>query len=172
MGWVNFTRNWADYEKGFGDLDGEFWIGLKNIYELTNQQNTMKVKLWDNNGNSLNWNYLLFRLYDQNRRYAISHFTRGTGDGRDDAFGQTMNHATRFHTYDNIRNGCGYSRQSGWWYYDNDCNSNSNPNGRHQRSYICGGDWMGERLFWQTSRGYRLFTHAEMKIRAQSCTLS
>ena len=37
MGWVNFVRGWTDYKNGFGDLDGEFWIGLKQIHELTNQ---------------------------------------------------------------------------------------------------------------------------------------
>ena len=31
-GTVNFTRKWDDYVNGFGDLDGEFWIGLNNIY--------------------------------------------------------------------------------------------------------------------------------------------
>ena len=30
-GTVNFTRCWNDYENGFGDLDGEFWYGLKNF---------------------------------------------------------------------------------------------------------------------------------------------
>ena len=29
-GTVNFTQNWEDYENGFGDLDGEFWIGHTN----------------------------------------------------------------------------------------------------------------------------------------------
>ena len=32
-GIVNFTRNWENYVNGFGDLDGEFWIGLNNIYQ-------------------------------------------------------------------------------------------------------------------------------------------
>ena len=27
-GTVDFYRNWADYVKGFGDLNGEFWLGL------------------------------------------------------------------------------------------------------------------------------------------------
>ena len=29
---VNFNRNWADYEKGFGNLTTEFWYGLAEIH--------------------------------------------------------------------------------------------------------------------------------------------
>ena len=29
---VNFTKNWADYEEGFGDLNTEFWYGLENNF--------------------------------------------------------------------------------------------------------------------------------------------
>ena len=32
---VNFNRKWADYEKGFGDLNIEFWYGLEEIHCLT-----------------------------------------------------------------------------------------------------------------------------------------
>ena len=34
-GSVDFNRPWSDYEKGFGDLNEEFWYGLKNINCLT-----------------------------------------------------------------------------------------------------------------------------------------
>ena len=34
-GSVDFNRSWSDYEKGFGDLNGEFWYGLKNMNCLT-----------------------------------------------------------------------------------------------------------------------------------------
>ena len=34
-GSVDFNRPWSDYEKGFGDLNGEFWYGLRNINCLT-----------------------------------------------------------------------------------------------------------------------------------------
>ena len=33
-GRVNFYRGWKDYEEGFGDLDSEFWYGLRNIHCL------------------------------------------------------------------------------------------------------------------------------------------
>ena len=34
-GSVDFNRPWNDYEKGFGDLNGEFWYGLKSMHCLT-----------------------------------------------------------------------------------------------------------------------------------------
>ena len=24
---VDFNRNWTEYKQGFGDLDGDFWLG-------------------------------------------------------------------------------------------------------------------------------------------------
>ncbi|CAC5362064.1 Fibrinogen-like protein A,Ryncolin-4,Angiopoietin-related protein 1,Ficolin-1-B,Ficolin-2,Ryncolin-1,Tenascin-R,Fibrinogen-like protein 1,Tenascin-X,Fibrinogen C domain-containing protein 1-A,Tenascin-N,Ryncolin-3,Tenascin,Fibroleukin,Fibrinogen C domain-containing protein 1,Angiopoietin-related protein 3,Ryncolin-2,Techylectin-5B,Angiopoietin-related protein 2,Angiopoietin-2,Microfibril-associated glycoprotein 4,Fibrinogen alpha chain,Ficolin-1-A,Ficolin-1,Fibrinogen C domain-containing protein 1-B,Angiop len=34
-GSVNFQRNWKDYENGFGNVDGEYWLGNKHIHSLT-----------------------------------------------------------------------------------------------------------------------------------------
>ena len=34
-GSLDFNRPWSDYEKGFGDLDGEFWYGLTSMNCLT-----------------------------------------------------------------------------------------------------------------------------------------
>ena len=28
----DFYRDWDDYVSGFGDLTGEFWLGLEKIY--------------------------------------------------------------------------------------------------------------------------------------------
>ena len=122
----------------------------------------------------MSWNYQLFRIYNKDNRYALYELSGSSGDGYD-AFGQTINGDTDFHTYDYYRSGwnnCGYTRQSGWWYYGSDCNSHSNPNGRHQPSGRCEIDQTGERLVWLMSSGYRIYTHSEMKIRPQSCNLS
>ena len=34
-GSVDFYLNWIDYENGFGDLNGKFWLGLSKIHRLT-----------------------------------------------------------------------------------------------------------------------------------------
>eukprot|EP00731_Ephydatia_muelleri_P026639 Em0018g739a len=38
-GTVNFNRDWVDYKMGFGNLEGNFWLGLDNIVLLTNDVN-------------------------------------------------------------------------------------------------------------------------------------
>ena len=45
---VDFYRGWQDYKKGFGDLNGNFWLGLNKIHVLTKSgQNVLRVDLTD-----------------------------------------------------------------------------------------------------------------------------
>ena len=50
-GSVNFYRGWKNYTEGFGDLSGEFWLGLDKINRLSKSgQNVLRVDLegWKN----------------------------------------------------------------------------------------------------------------------------
>ena len=50
-GSVNFYREWKDYKEGFGDLNGEFWLGLEKIARLTNQTGQkLRVEMKDFKG--------------------------------------------------------------------------------------------------------------------------
>ena len=44
-GTVNFNRDWADYNKGFGDLDGEHWLGLNKIYQITHKSSNEILRI-------------------------------------------------------------------------------------------------------------------------------
>eukprot|EP00112_Aurelia_sp_Birch-Aquarium-sp1_P019125 Seg4670.2 transcript_id=Seg4670.2/GoldUCD/mRNA.D3Y31 product=Ficolin-2 protein_id=Seg4670.2/GoldUCD/D3Y31 len=45
-GSTNFIRNWQDYKQGFGNPEGDFWLGLEAIHQLTSLGNvTLRVDL-------------------------------------------------------------------------------------------------------------------------------
>lgn len=39
----NFTRNWTDYEDGFGSTESEFWLGMILVRKKTKKINLVKL---------------------------------------------------------------------------------------------------------------------------------
>ena len=74
-GTEDFYRGWADYVKGFGDLNGEFWLGLNKIHRLTNGSNTtavLRVDLEDFEGDKRYAKYSTFQILDSSRKYQLN----------------------------------------------------------------------------------------------------
>ncbi|XP_073499893.1 angiopoietin-related protein 3 [Phyllobates terribilis] len=61
-GSVDFNQTWEDYTRGFGDLGGEFWLGLQKIFSLSQQADYIlhiELQDWKNNIRSVEYSFSL-----------------------------------------------------------------------------------------------------------------
>ena len=72
-GSVDFYRGWTDYKNGFGNLYGEFWLGLDKIQRLTTTvKNKLRVDLMDTNGKTAYAEYNMFAVPSEKNKYKLS----------------------------------------------------------------------------------------------------
>ena len=72
-GSVDFYRDWADYKRGFGNLSGEFWLGLDKIHRLTSSGGyKLRVDLEDFAGNTVYAEYYSFEVKSEGTKYQLS----------------------------------------------------------------------------------------------------
>ena len=74
-GSVDFYLNWTDYKNGFGNLEGEHWLGLENMHHLTHQSSDppqLSVDLADWEGNTAFDKYSQFSVGDEDSDYTLS----------------------------------------------------------------------------------------------------
>ncbi|KAI8501577.1 FAM91 N-terminus [Branchiostoma belcheri] len=71
-GSVSFARSWIDYKNGFGRVTGEYWLGLNQIYRLSNQGHyKLRVDLEDWEGNKAYAIYSSFRVCEENEDFML-----------------------------------------------------------------------------------------------------
>ena len=120
---LSFDKNWREYEEGFGDLNKDFWAGLKLMHTLTETgQWEMRV---DYQKNDKTWSYLHYNQFSVGSASEEYPLTVGgfTGIGTDHFATHPLN-GMKFTTLDNDNDQRGVSNcaaffKSGWWH--NDC---------------------------------------------------
>lgn len=115
-GSVNFNRNWVEYKNGFGDLRGEFFIGLEKLYRLTQSQpHELYIHLEDFHNEVRYARYSLFKVGNESESYAIKSFGEYSGDA-DNALAKHKGFG--FETPDRIATSanCAARFKSGWWF--------------------------------------------------------
>ena len=71
-GTVDFFRAWDDYKQGFGNLNGEFWLGLEKIHRLTaRSSNKLRVDLEDFYGKTAFAEYGSFSVASERAKYLL-----------------------------------------------------------------------------------------------------
>ena len=157
-GSVDFNRNWADYEEGFGILNHEFWLGLSKIHRLTEAgiTNTLRVELGDAQGNRVYAKYATFSIGDNSTEYTLN-IADYTGNASDSITGYHNVNGSKFTTADNDNdnNGgnCAYNN-GGWWFYS--C-TNARLNSPYHGSPSIG--W----YYWKNN--WEPLKFSEMKVR-------
>ncbi|XP_019639631.1 PREDICTED: uncharacterized protein LOC109481493 [Branchiostoma belcheri] len=123
-GSVPFDRTWTEYEQGFGNSSGEYWLGLGNIHSLTIQkQNELYVYLEDWETNSRFARYSTFSVGDASSKYTatIGGYSGDAGDSLDPSTTRHSINSRQFSTTDQDNDGISTDcarrfGQGGWWY--------------------------------------------------------
>ncbi|KFB38463.1 AGAP011225-PA-like protein [Anopheles sinensis] len=130
-GSVDFYRDWTEYRNGFGSLDGEFWLGLEHIHQMTkNRSHELLVEVKDFHGNYGYAIYTEFSIGSESEMYVLKKLGTYSGTAGN---AMIVNKNQKFSTFDrdndSLEDGnCAEQRHGAWWYVD--CSS-ANLNGRY-----------------------------------------
>ncbi|NP_001315274.1 microfibril-associated glycoprotein 4 isoform X1 [Danio rerio] len=149
-GSVNFYRPWRDYKRGFGNVEGEYWLGLENLYQLTRHKKFMlRVDLEDFEGRRGFAQYSSFSVGCECEGYKlqVSGFTDG---GAGDSL--SGHNGVKFSTFDKDQDtydkNCAKEFLGAFWY--GSCHT-TNPNAvylwgedaTHHAIGVCWYTWKG-----------------------------
>ncbi|KAG6452175.1 fibrinogen C domain-containing protein 1 isoform X2 [Manduca sexta] len=159
----DFYKGWSDYENGFGNLAGEFWLGLEKISYLTNQKlYELRIEIETQHGQDGYAGYSVFTVGPELEGYRIS--TLGTYYG---TAGDSLSYhaGQKFSTFDMDNDewkdgSCSAEHGGAWWYKECD---KSNLNGKYSLS---ADENRGQTIYWISFKGpnYPL-TKTKMMIR-------
>uniref|UniRef100_A0A665UF53 Angiopoietin-like 6 n=1 Tax=Echeneis naucrates TaxID=173247 RepID=A0A665UF53_ECHNA len=117
-GSVNFFRTWEQYKQGFGNLDGEYWLGLEHLYWLTKQaQYKLRVALEDWQGRQVFAEYDSFRLEPETDWYRLrlGQYQGTAGDSL--SWHNNKAFTTLDRDKDSYTGNCAHFQKGGWWYH-------------------------------------------------------
>ncbi|XP_072032412.1 fibrinogen C domain-containing protein 1-A-like [Amphiura filiformis] len=160
-GSVDFYRDWVEYKNGFGDLDGEFWLGLDKLNRLTSTQVTwqLKVELEDFEGNTAYALYDDFHIGDELTQFQLSIGTYSGTAGDALRLHEGMKFSTKDKDNDIWSSDCASTRGGAWWY--GGC-EHSNLNG----PYLTSATSTHRAITWYHWKSTRIaLKKAQMKIR-------
>ena len=128
----DFFLGWQDYENGFGDLNGEFWLGLSKIHRLTANASMLRVELGDFSEDIAYAKYSTFIVGDCSSKYTltVSGYTGTAGDSLAYHSGSQFSTADQDNDNYGLVN-CAETHRGAWWY--NDCDLSS-LNGHYYHS--------------------------------------
>ncbi|ALC40953.1 maker26 [Drosophila busckii] len=117
-GSVDFFLFWQDYKQGFGNVQGEFFIGLDRLRALTKNKDQELLIVMDNNEGVQKYaKYSHFAIDNEQNNYKLSTLGVYTGDAGDSLkFHLGYRFSTRDRDNDKDKNNCTNLCTGAWWY--------------------------------------------------------
>ncbi|XP_039951194.1 angiopoietin-related protein 2-like [Bactrocera tryoni] len=117
-GSVDFYRTWDDYKEGFGELRGNYWIGLEKLYALTNScEQELYIQMKTRKGGKYYAKYAEFLIGDESESYALKKLGIYNGSAGDSL---KYHSGRKFSTYDrdsdDSADNCANKYKGGWWF--------------------------------------------------------
>ena len=117
---VSFERSWDEYVAGFGDIDGNFWLGLDVIHDLTEARSmSLQIDVVAFNIPAVSIPYQQFHVGDAASKYLLT-ITSDASGGYNLYNSFTYQSDTPFSTSDrdndNHADSCAAMFGGGWWF--------------------------------------------------------
>lgn len=117
-GTLNFNRTWDEYREGFGNLQGEYWLGLEKMHQITRNDNyELLVVMESFNGTRKSARYDRFIVASEfeNYKLILGQFVGGdAGDSFSSHDGLMFSTLDRDN--DKYDDSCASFHSSGWWF--------------------------------------------------------
>ena len=179
-GSTSFTKGWLTYKRGFGDLNGDFWLGFEKIRRFMTVPNRLRIDLVAYENIKGYGKYNNFHIGDEDTYYMLN-VSDFTGSITDRLNGVSQNHrssgapfSTHDQDHDNDERHCAQEYNNvGYWY--NLCDKNTKYphtmlNGIYRKYGVIGGPvanlahdgiyWYG----WPQSSQYKFRGLTETKM--------
>ncbi|XP_057232841.1 angiopoietin-related protein 4 [Malurus melanocephalus] len=163
-GSVDFDQLWDAYKNGFGDLHGDFWLGLEKIHHIVQEgKYNLLIELEDWEGNSQVVQFV-FSLGGESTAYTLNLLGPLSGE-LENALGEfrQLPFSTRDRDHDlKADTNCAKHLSGGWWF--STC-GHANLNGKYFRSIPRQRHERKQGIFWKTWKGrYYPLKSTVMKI--------
>ena len=164
---VDFYRGWQDYKSGFGDLNGNFWLGLEKLHKLTSPGKgailRVDIKHFTYPNTSKYAEYRDFEILSESEGYKliIGSYSGSAGDCL------SPQNNCKFTTKDRdndkkAASNCAQENKGAWWYHA--CHE-SNLNGLYPAQGQTGASYMS---WWKVSGFNGGIIFSEMKLKYSS----